>query len=147
MSYLPDTSVIIRLYDSDNPICRSVRQGLDKLWDSGEGLVVVPQILVEFWVVATRPKSVNGLGLTVEETERELENLQKLFAVLPENERIFDEWKTLVTKYKVSGKVAHDARIVAAMTVHKIANILTLNPNDFKRFTEIKAVKPPAFEK
>ena len=45
-------------------------------------------------------------------------------------------------KHKVSGKPTHDARIVAAMIVHKIENILTLNPNDFKRFSEIKAVRP-----
>ena len=84
----------------------------------------------------------NGLGLIVEEAERTLENLQNVFTILPENERIFGEWKRLVAKHKVSGKVAHDARIVAAMMTHKVEIILTLNPNDFKRFTEIKAVRP-----
>jgi len=142
MAYLPDTSVILRLNEPTNPLCKIVEQCLDKLGQNGEALVIVPQILVEFWVVATRPKSVNGLGLTIEEAEKELKNLQSIFTVLPENEQIFDEWKAIVTKYKVSGKVAHDARIVAAMTVHKIENILTLNPNDFKRFTEIKAIRP-----
>ena len=116
-------------------------QCLNKLGRDGEKLVIVPQILVEFWVVATRPKSVNGLGLTIEETERELENLQKVFTLLPENAQVFDEWKTLAVKHKVSGKPTHNTRIVAAMMVHKIENILTLNPNDFKRFTEIKAVR------
>ncbi|MDQ3087115.1 MAG: hypothetical protein M3Q78_00785 [Acidobacteriota bacterium] len=48
----------------------------------------------------------------------------------------------IVAKHKVSGKPTHDARIVAAMTVHKVENILTLNPNDFKRYNEIKAVRP-----
>ena len=142
MAYLPDTSVILRLNEPGNPLCKIVENCLDKLERDGKELVIVPQVLVEFWVVATRPKSVNGLGLTIEETERELENLQKIFTLLPENERIFDEWKAIVTKHKVSGKVAHDARIVAAMAVHKIDNILSLNPNDFKRFTEIKAVRP-----
>jgi len=142
MSYLPDTSIIIRLYDSNNPICGIIRNCLDKLERNGEQLFIVPQILIEFWTVATRPTDVNGLGMTINEAERELENLQKLFKVLPENERIFDEWKTLVIKHKVSGKPTHDARIAAAMIAHKIENILTLNPSDFKRFTEIKAVKP-----
>ena len=142
MAYLPDTSVILRLNEPGNPLCKIVENCLDKLERDGKELIIVPQVLVEFWVVATRPKSVNGLGLTIEETERELENLQKIFTLLPENERIFDEWKASVTKHKVSGKVAHDARIVAAMTAHKIDNILTLNPNDFKRFTEIKAIRP-----
>ena len=147
MAYLPDSNIILRFLQPTDPLYQTVSQAIDELQKTGEQIVLVPQILVEFWVVATRPTNVNGLGMTTDQAKRELDNLQSIFAVLPENERIFDEWKTLVTKYKVSGKVAHDARIVAAMTVHKIANILTLNPNDFKRFTEIKAVKPQAFER
>lgn len=142
MTYLPDTSVIIRLYDTKNPLSEIVGKCFDNLRKSGKELVIVPQILVEFWVVATRPIDVNGLGMTTGAAEKELENLQDIFTLLPENERIFNEWKTLVSKYKVSGKVAHDARIVAAMSVHKIENILTLNANDFKRFAEITAVEP-----
>lgn len=120
----------------------NVSQALKKLESGSETIVIVPQILVEFRVVATRPIDVNWLGMTTGEAEKELESLQKLFTVLPENERIFDEWKMLVAKHKVGGKPAHDARIVAAMKVHRIENILTLNPNDFKRYTEIKAVRP-----
>ncbi len=142
MAYLPDTSVVLRLNEPSNLFCEIVKNCLDKLRRNGEELVIVPQVLVEFWIVATRPKSVNGLGLTIDEAEKELENLQRIFTVLTESERIFDEWKSLVTKHKVSGKVAHDARIVAAMTVHKIENILTLNAGDFKRFAEITAVEP-----
>lgn len=142
MAYLSDTSIVLRLAQPHLPIYQTVFQALAKLSRSGEQIVVVPQILVEFWVVATRPTNVNGLEMTTDKAEKELENLQNLFTVLPENEKIFDEWKTIVAKYKVSGKVAHDARIVAAMKTHKIENILTLNPNDFKRFTEITAIRP-----
>lgn len=144
MAYLPDTSVILRLNEPSNPLCKIVERCFDKLAQNGEELVIVPQILVEFWVVATRPKSVNGLGMTTVEAEKDLENLQNLFTLLPEDENIFDKWKTLVTKHKVSGKPTHDTRIAAAMIVHKVENILTLNPSDFKRFTEIEAVGPQA---
>ncbi len=142
MAYLPDTSVILRLNEPGNPVVEIVGKCLEKLRIDRQELVIVPQILVEFWVVATRPKSVNGLGLTIDEAELEIENLQRVFPVLPETENIFATWKVLVTKYRVSGKVAHDTRIVAAMIVHGIENILTLNPDDFKRFTEINAVSP-----
>ena len=142
MAYLPDTNIVLRLVNKKDPLHQIVSQAIEQLGQNGEELVIIPQILVEFWTVATRPTDVNGLGMTTDEAEKELENLQKLFTLLPENERIFDEWKTLIVKYKVSGKTTHDARIVAAMTVHKIENILTLNPNDFKRFTEITTIKP-----
>ena len=142
MAYLLDTNAILRLNEPGNPVAKIVENCLTKLRRDGEEIVLVPQILVEFWAAATRPKSVNGLGLTIDEAEKVLENLQGIFTLLPENEKIFEAWKTLVSKYKVSGKVAHDARIVAAMTVHKIENILTLNARDFKRFAEITAVEP-----
>ena len=142
MAYLSDTSIVLRLAQPHLPIYQTVLNALSKIRKSGERLVIVPQILVEFWVVATRPTNVNGLGMTTDNAEKELEKLQRLFTVLPENELIFEEWKTLVVKHKVSGKPTHDTRIAAAMIVHKIENILTLNPNDFKRFTEIKAVRP-----
>ena len=142
MVCLPDTNIILRLVSKNDPLHQVVSQAIERLEQSGEELVIIPQILVEFWTVATRPKDVNGLGMPTREAENELEKLQKLFTVLPENEKIFDEWKRLIVKYKVSGKTTHDARIAAAMTVHKIENILTLNSNDFKRFAEIKAVRP-----
>ncbi len=142
MVCLPDTNIILRLVNRNDPLHQVVSQAIERLEQSGEELVIIPQILVEFWTVATRPKDVNGLGMPTREAENELEKLQKLFTVLPENEKIFDEWKRLIVKYKVSGKTTHDARIAAAMTVHKIENILTLNPNDFKRFTEITAIRP-----
>jgi len=142
MVCLPDTNIILRLVNRNDPLHQVVSQAIERLEQSGEELVIIPQILVEFWTVATRPKDVNGLGMPTREAENELEKLQKLFTVLPENDKIFDEWKRLIVKYKVSGKTTHDARIAAAMTVHKIENILTLNPNDFRRFDEIKAIRP-----
>jgi predicted nucleic acid-binding protein len=142
MAYLPDTSVIVRLYDLNVALSDVVRNCINKLEQNGEELVIVPQVLVEFWAVATRPKSSNGLEMQTGDAEKELKNLQKLFRLLPEDEQIFDEWKTLVVQHKVSGKTTHDARIVAAMQAHKITHILTLNPGDFKRYTEISAVTP-----
>ena len=142
MSYLPDSNIVLRFVQPSNPLYQTVFRAIDKLRKTGEEIVLVPQILVEFWVVATRPINVNGLKMTTDQAEKELENLQSIFTVLPENAQIFEEWKTLVVKYKVSGKPAHDARIVAAMITHKVDTILTLNPNDFKRFIEVKAVRP-----
>jgi predicted nucleic acid-binding protein len=140
--YLSDTSIVLRLNEPSNPMCKTVRECLDKLEKRGEVLVIVPQILVEFWVVATRPKDVNGLGMRPDEAEVELDYLQEMFTLFPENDKIFNEWKAIVTKHKVSGKPSHDARIVAAMKTNKINKILTLNPQDFKRFDEIISITP-----
>ncbi len=46
------------------------------------------------------------------------------------------EWERLVTTHRVSGKNTYDARIVAAMNVHRITGILTVNVQDFTRYPE-----------
>ncbi|MCW5960526.1 MAG: PIN domain-containing protein [Pyrinomonadaceae bacterium] len=119
-----------------------MRQCFDSLERKGEELIIIPQVLIEFWAVATRPANANGLGMTTEAAKLELDTLQELFKVLPDNEKIFEQWRSLVVKHKISGKPTHDARIAAALIAHKIENIVTLNPGDFKRFTQINAVNP-----
>jgi predicted nucleic acid-binding protein len=105
-------------------------------------LHVVAQNLIEFWAVATRPIINNGLGLSVAQTEVEVSRLKILFALVPDTPDIFSEWERIVSQYQVSGKQVHDARLVAAMKVHGLQNILTFNDGDIKRFPEITAVNP-----
>ena len=143
MNYLCDTSAVLRINDPDSSAHLETVDALNKLRQRGEILIIFPQVLVEFWVVATRrPKAVNGLGFSTKRAETELRDLQNIFTVLPESERIFEEWQKLIVKYKVSGKPAHDARIAAAMLVHEIKKIVTLNLSDFKRYKEIWAITP-----
>ena len=68
-----------------------------------------------------------------------------MFPVLPDTPEIFSEWERIVVQHKVSGKQAHDARLVAAMNVHNLTQLLTFNTSDFKRFTGITAVNPESF--
>lgn len=105
-------------------------------------LHVIAQNLIEFWAVATRPITANGLGLTVAQAEQELTKLRALFTILPDTADILPEWEQLVVTHQVLGKQAHDARLVAAMSVHNLTNLLTFNDGDFKRFTEIVVVNP-----
>ena len=42
----------------------------------------------------------------------------------------------------VSGKKAHDARLVATMTVNGITHILTFNADDFTRYAGITVLHP-----
>jgi hypothetical protein len=47
--------------------------------------------------------------------------------LLPENEQVYREWRKIVVRYSVSGVQVHDARLAAAMYVHGVREILTLN--------------------
>ena len=144
MSFAVDTNVLLRSIDDGHVAQPIAEKGLLTLRDRGETLSIFPQNLIEFWAVATRPVSNNGLGLSVAQAEVEIISLKTLFALLPDTPEIFSEWEKIVLQYRVSGKQAHDARLVAAMLVHNLTHLLTFNTADFKRFSFITAVSPQA---
>lgn len=142
MKYLIDTSVLVRLYDPTCDAYNAVKENLEKLDSKGDELTVAPQIIYEFWAVVTRPKDVNGLGMLPDEADWHISQLLSLFDFVSESEIVFGEWRKQVTRRQVRGRPSHDARIAAFMISNKIENLLTLNPKDFRRFTEINVVDP-----
>jgi predicted nucleic acid-binding protein len=108
----------------------------------GDTPCLFPQALYEFWVVATRPIALNGLAFTVNQAAAELSRLKGLFPLLQDSPAIYPEWERLVTVHQVVGKNAHDATIVAAMTIHGLTHLLTFNTNDFTRYPGITALDP-----
>jgi len=94
-------------------------------------------VIYEFYVVATRPENSNGLGLSPENAIKEVDNIIGTYIIIDDNNQIFPNWKELVKTFRVSGKTAHDARIVALMQSHGINKLYTLNRSDFKRFETI----------
>jgi predicted nucleic acid-binding protein len=142
VSFAVDTNVLLRSIDDGHAAQPVAENSLLTLRDGGQTLSIFPQNFVEFWAVATRPLANNGLGWSIDRAEQELADLKKLFVVLADTDAILAEWERLVVRYRVIGKQAHDAHLVAAMIVHKVTHILTFNTDDFKRFTEITVVNP-----
>ncbi len=99
MSYLIDTSVLIRTVHTSSQYQQVSLEAISKLRQDDETLHIVPQNLIEFWVVATRPAESNGLDLTVSQTKVKIEHLKKVFILQAENQHIFDLWEELVSKY------------------------------------------------
>ena len=142
MSFAVDTNVLLRSIDVGHAAQSVAQDAMIQLRRTGQSLSVFPQNLIEFWAVATRPVTNNGLGLSIAKAEVEVISLKNLFRLLPDTPEIFSEWERIVLKYRVSGKRAHDARLVAAMTVHNLTHLLTFNTDDFKRFAVITASHP-----
>jgi len=142
MAILIDTNILLRLLQPHHPHGALAERAVGALRTQNETLNVTPQNLMEFWAVATRPTSENGLGMTVQNAAAELGALQRLFTLLPETAMVFQEWERLVSKHLVSGKNTHDAHIAAAMNVYGITRILTLNVQDFTRYSNISPVHP-----
>lgn len=99
MSYLVDTNVLLRLAQPKNPHQREADKALRTLQRRGESLAIIPQNLIEFWAVATRPATYNGLGLTVDETAAQIGSLKLICTLLPDRSEIFSEWERIVLQY------------------------------------------------
>ena len=139
---LVDTNILLRSLDRKHPHCRLVRKALIVLRRGNFVLCLVPQNLIEFWGVATRPAANNGFGMDHAWTASQPVRMKRFFTLLQDTPDIFPEWERLVLQYRVSGKNVHDARLVAAMSVHGVSRILTFNGSDFARYPGISIVDP-----
>lgn len=142
MRILLDTNILLRLSDTDHPASAEVVAVLDWLDAQTIDGVLVPQVLYEYWVVATRLLEHNGLGRDNVTATTDIRDFMTLFRLLLDERGVFVQWQKLVTDYSVVGKLAHDTRLVAAMKRHGVTDILTFNKPDFVRFTGIRVFTP-----
>ena len=64
---LLDTNILARSAQPGHSQYQSAIAAVDTLRLRNETLCLVPQVLYEYWVVATRPVEQNGLGMTAAE--------------------------------------------------------------------------------
>ena len=142
MNILLDVNVLLRLADPTSAAHAIAALAVSTLRAQGESLHIVPQSVCEFWAVATRPMANNGLGLSSGECLREVANVKGSFPLLDDKPTLFTEWEAVVTVFACHGKIAHDARYVAAMPTHGLTHLPTFNVNDFTRYAGITLLDP-----
>ncbi len=143
MDYLIDTSVLLRLFDANDPENPAIRMALRLLLANGQSLVTRPQNIAEFWCVSTRPSTARGgYGQTLAATQRRVEFIERWGTILPESAATYVLWRALLTTYRIQGVAVHDARLVAMMQSLQISHILTLNKSDFLRYAGLTVLTP-----
>jgi predicted nucleic acid-binding protein len=140
--YLLDTNVVLRFCNPSDVQHSLATDAIACLLTQGDECFLTAQVLIEFWVVATRPVEVNGLGWAVEETRSTIDQLLNRFPLLEDSSQIFPNWLQLVTVNRITGKRTHDVRIVAVMLAHGVTHLLTFNPSDFIGSVGITIVPP-----
>jgi predicted nucleic acid-binding protein len=141
-SCLVDTNILLRITRRFDPQHKVVDTALARLAGEGATLYYTHQNIAELWNAMTRPIARNGLGLTAADAEREVQAIESGMSLLPDSEAVYREWRRIAVQYGVSGVQVHDARLAAAMYVHAVNHILTLNVADFSRFNGLTAVHP-----
>jgi predicted nucleic acid-binding protein len=145
MSFLIDTNVLLRLADDRSPEHSVAEMAVEHLLASNISLFISAQVLVEFWAVATRPDSVNGLGWSTATAAEAIRALRDQFPLLAETPDVLDRWFDLVERCQVAGKRAHDARLAALVMAHGIQRLLTFNTADFPQNWGVEAAHPKQF--
>lgn len=91
MDCLTDTNIILRLAEPAHPMHGIALTAVKKLFADGHNLCLIPQNLIEFWNVATRPADKNGLGWTTAQTDSDIAGLESTFTILPDSPAIYPE--------------------------------------------------------
>ncbi len=142
MKYLLDTNILLRLLDENSSQHELVSDAISQLFLQQVQILICPQNLAEFWAVATRPISANGMGFDTQMAREAIDLFRNRFGMLYDHPNALEIWVDLITQHQVSGKPTHDTKPVALMLAHQVEKMLTINVADFKRFTEIQAVHP-----
>jgi predicted nucleic acid-binding protein len=143
-SCLVDTNILLRISRRTDPQHKLVDAALARLAGQWTTLYFTPQNIAELWNAMTRPIVRNRLGLSVTDADLVVQTIESGMNPLPDNESVYREWRRIVVQYSVSGVQVHDARLAAAMYVHHVDHILTLNVTDSSRFTGLTAMHPNA---
>ena len=104
MSLLIDTNVLLRLADDRSSEHSVAQRAVEHLLASNISLFISAQVLVEFWAVATRPDSANGLGWSTATAAEAIRALRDQFPLLAETPDVLDRWFELVDRCQVAGK-------------------------------------------
>lgn len=94
MGYLVDTNILLRSCQPDHPMYSAASTAVEILLLQGNNLYITPQNIVEFWNVATRPLNKNGLGMTVQQANNEVDSFESLISLKLDTPTIHQHWKT-----------------------------------------------------
>lgn len=120
------------------------RKAVELCLERRQELLHTPQAQREFWVVTTRPREQNGLGISPSQAAQHLKDFEQFSSFVPDTPAVHQNWQHLVAQHPVAGKEAHDAVYVAAMQAHGVTQILTFNAEDFRRYQrQTLLVSPP----
>src|ERR1035437_8021212 len=112
---LLDTNILVYLASPASPRHAVCQRAIETLIQRGGRPVFSPQVVYEFWSIATRPAAANGLGWPVADVRRAIDGFRREFHVLHDSPQVLDLWLDIVVAHNLKGKRIHDAHLLATM--------------------------------
>lgn len=130
-----DSNVLLRILIDEFPESEACRALVKLQSDAGQEMWISRQVLRELLVQLTHPRTL-AIPMSKEQVQLQIQTAFRLFHVADEDEHTSLVLLQLFNEYAVGGKQIHDANIVATMLINGIDTLLTLNTDDFKRYTD-----------
>lgn len=139
---LVDTNVFLSATDRSRANHREAQGFLKGCTGAGVHCAVTGQILREYFVVATRPTTANGLGLSLGDALANMAVFRGRTVFLDENEAVSRELEVLVRRHSLTKKRGHDTNIAAVLAVFRVPYLVTANTDDFAVFEDLRVLTP-----
>jgi predicted nucleic acid-binding protein len=133
---LLDTNIYLAATDEGRAEHRRAISAIDTWPALGTALYTCGQVLREYLSVATRPAAANGLGMPQADAVANVRALRSRLRFLAETDKAVEQLLDLLDGVECTGKQIHDANLVAIMLAHGIDTIVTMNAEDFMRFSD-----------
>jgi predicted nucleic acid-binding protein len=130
-----DTNILLRVVLSEMSQHAQADALLKRVISEGAELWISGQVIREFVVQATHPRTLN-VPLTIRQAVYEVLAFDGLFHIADETSAVRSQLLELLLEYPTLGKQVHDANLVATMLVYGIDTLLTMNVADLKRFAD-----------
>lgn len=135
---LVDTNVFLAATDTS----RTTHAAAVRLLNEDQrALTATPQNVREYLAVATRPTSLNGLGLDGADAAANLGELLEGMDVVGEDIDSSDTLTDLVARGMAAGKQVHDANMIAVALASGATTIVTDDRRHFTRFADLIAIE------
>jgi hypothetical protein len=136
-----DTNAWVARIIEDHVFHQRAFAKLNQLLEQEELLCISGQIIRELISVCSLGRNLSR-PLTWDELRQQVDAILAQAVLLEENESSTRRLVDLGEQYHVIVGQIHDTNIVATMLTHGIIRLVTFNPDDFRRFTEIEIIVP-----
>lgn len=135
-----DTNILIYAKSETSKFHEATIQKLDQLFEADYEFWISRQVIREYLVCITREESLKDI-ISAKSIQNDIWEFEKNFQIANETQEVTSNLINFYNDIMITGKQIHDANIVATMLANQIHQLLTLNVNDFKRFSKYISIK------
>ena len=140
---LLDTNVLVYAEQDMSPHHGASKSLRDRVLTGEVAACISPQVLNEFFAIATNPRRVDQ-ALSVQEAIDQVKKYyraKRLIKIYP-GTNIIERVISLLETRPVSGADIHDLHLVATILENDVTRIYTYNAADFAHISEIEVLNP-----